>query len=105
MAKQTNIDTDPDLDHRHPPDIQHKPGKGKPGKNKIEKKAFIDQTRFVDLLSRITTSIDNQQPVELGINGQACRIPSDIGERGKFRVEYEYENGEYELEFTLKWRE
>ncbi len=71
----------------------------------FELKERLDPERFIAMMRQVTDALSNRQSVELKVDGQSCEIPVDTVLDGKLEVEYEYEDGEYELEFTMKWRE
>jgi amphi-Trp domain-containing protein len=70
----------------------------------MELKETVDRSRFIDLLRNIQTSLEGGQEFEVMVDNQTYTIPADVADRCKFRVEYEIDKGEYELELTMKWR-
>lgn len=72
--------------------------------NDLELKESCDKRQFVDLMREWLQAIDRNQDFEVKVKGQLCRIPADAMEKGRFRIEYEIDKGEYEFELTLKWR-
>jgi hypothetical protein len=70
----------------------------------IELKEIYDRNRFLSLLQQWTQAIERQQAFDIQVNGQRFTIPADAVDRGRLRVEYEIDKGEYEFELTLKWR-
>lgn len=70
----------------------------------IEMKETYDRNRFLELLQGWAQSIEKDRDFEVMVDGQMYTIPADAINRGRLRVEYEIDKGEYEFELTLKWR-
>jgi amphi-Trp domain-containing protein len=71
---------------------------------KLEEKELVDRARFLALLRNWQQSIENNQDFNVSVNGRQFTVPTDALDKGRFRVEYEIDEGEYEFELTLKWR-
>jgi amphi-Trp domain-containing protein len=76
----------------------------KEGMQNMELKETLDRNRFLEMLQGWTRAIEQNQDFEVRVNGQSHTIPADAIDRGRLRVEYEIDRGEYEFELTLKWR-
>jgi hypothetical protein len=74
------------------------------GMQNMELKETLDRNRFLEMLQGWTRAIEQNQDFEVRVNGQSHIIPADAIDRGRLRVEYEIDRGEYEFELTLKWR-
>jgi hypothetical protein len=72
--------------------------------NDLELKENCDKRQFVEVMREWLQAIDRNQDFEVKVKGQLCRIPAEALEKGRFRLEYEIDKGEYEFELTLKWR-
>ena len=72
--------------------------------DRLELKETYDRTRFVKLLHQWADAIERNQAFDVNVQGHSNTVPADAIERGHLRVEYELDNGEYELELTMKWR-
>jgi amphi-Trp domain-containing protein len=70
----------------------------------LEQKETIDRNEFLNLLRNLQHALENHKPLEITLGGHHYFLPEDVGERSRFRVEYEIERGEYEFELTMKWR-
>lgn len=70
----------------------------------MELKELVDEQRFLQLLRGWAHAIERHQDFEVQVKGESHRIPADAIARGRLRVEYEIDEGEYEFELTLKWR-
>jgi len=70
----------------------------------IEQKEMLDRGQFQELLRNWQHALEHNQDFEVTVAGSTYTIPADALDKGRFRVEYEIDNGEYEFELTLKWR-
>ncbi len=70
----------------------------------IEVKETIDRARAVEVLKKWLEAVERKQDVDVRVEGKSFNIPATAFEKGRFRVEYEIEEGEYEFEVSLKWR-
>jgi hypothetical protein len=70
----------------------------------IEQKEWLDRARFTEVLREWLGALDRNEDFSLVVNGQSFDIPAAACEAGKFRLEYEIDEGEHEFELTLKWR-
>lgn len=70
----------------------------------IEQKEMLDRAQFQALLQQWQQALERNQDFEVTVAGNSYTIPADALEKGRFRVEYEIDEGEYEFELTLKWR-
>lgn len=73
--------------------------------DKMELKEKVNQERFTEVLRQVLDAAQNGQDTELMVNGETCTIPGDAFSKAKLEVEYEIDKGEYELEFSMKWRD
>jgi len=70
----------------------------------IEQKEQVDRAQFMELMRRFQQGLERNQDFEISVNGENYTIPATAFDSGRFRVEYEIDDGEYEFEMTLKWR-
>lgn len=70
----------------------------------IEQKEMLERGQFQELLRNWQDALERNQDFEVTVAGNTYTIPADALDKGRFRVEYEIDNGEYEFELTLKWR-
>lgn len=70
----------------------------------VEQKEYLDRSRFQELLRNWQFALERNQDFEVSVAGNTYTIPADALDKGRFRVEYEIDEGEYEFELTLKWR-
>lgn len=70
----------------------------------LEKKELVDRSQFLELMRRFQQGMERNQDFEISVDGETYSIPATAFDNGRFRVEYEIDDGEYEFELTLKWR-
>lgn len=63
----------------------------------VEKEYTNEQ--FVEKIRRLADSIESGENFEIQIAGERIYVP----DRAKFTIEHEREDGEYEIEFQIKW--
>lgn len=69
----------------------------------MELKETCDKRHFVHMLQQWLQCIEKGKDFEVRVNGRSCSVPAAALENGRFRVEYEIDQGEHEFELTLKW--
>ena len=74
------------------------------GVKDIEQKEWLDRARFVEVLRGWLEAMDRNQDFNVQVGGNDFVIPANAAEAGRFRLEYEIDEGEHEFELTLKWR-
>lgn len=70
----------------------------------MEKKELVDRSQFLELMRRFQQGMERNQDFEISVDGETYSIPATAFDSGRFRVEYEIDDGEYEFQLTLKWR-
>jgi hypothetical protein len=70
----------------------------------MELKEKLDRKQFTNLLRDWLEAMEGDDDLEVSVNGEVQFIPAEAFSKGWYRVEYEIDKGEYELELTLKWR-
>jgi hypothetical protein len=70
----------------------------------IELKEHVDRKRFLGLLNEFLKASEGNSNFSLEVKGRQCGVPASAFANANFRVEYEIDEGEHELEFTMKWQ-
>ena len=70
----------------------------------MELKEKVDSKRFTELLTQVCDAIGGNRDFQVTVQGEEHTVPARAFAEGNYRVEYEIEKGEGELEFTLKWK-
>lgn len=71
--------------------------------NKIEDKEQINPERLKVLLKDWLNALENENDLELEVNGSKKRIPFIAFSQGRLKLEVEWKRGENEFEIELKW--
>jgi amphi-Trp domain-containing protein len=70
----------------------------------IEVKEKLTPERFKELVRNCAQALENNQEFDVTVAGQTFHIPSEAWtQANKLEVEYEIDEGEYELQLTMKW--
>lgn len=75
------------------------------GKGKYEQKQMIESSQVQDVLRKWLSALEQNQDLEVTVNGKNCTIPKEAFQKAKVKLEYEIKNGEYEFELEMKWRD
>lgn len=67
----------------------------------VEVKTTMGAREFAELLHRCADALDAGKQMDLVINGRTLTLRPE----GKYKVKYELEHGEHELEFEMTWHE
>ena len=70
----------------------------------MELKEKVNREQFIQLMRQWMEAAQGKREFDVMVKGQSCKIPADAMEKAKLEVEYEIDDGEYELQFTMKWR-
>jgi hypothetical protein len=73
-------------------------------KNNFEFKEFVGADQFKGLLKDWLSAMEQGKDLVVKVKGKECTVPKEAFLTGKFRSEYELDDGEYEFELQLKWR-
>ncbi len=71
----------------------------------IELKQKVSRDEFLQYLRQVQEGIEGSREFTVNVAGRDCTIPADAFDKGKLEIEYEIDEGEYELELTAKWKE
>jgi hypothetical protein len=74
-------------------------------KDKWELKENFNTGQVKTLLREWLNALEENRDLEVEIKGQKCRVPKEALLRGRTEAEFECNQGEYELEIELKWKE
>jgi hypothetical protein len=70
----------------------------------IELKEKLGLDQFTQMMRQCLEAIEGDEDMTLTVAGRPCNIPAGFAQKAKLEVEYELKKGEYELEFTIKYR-
>ncbi len=70
----------------------------------MELKQYLKPDQFLTILRQTVNALENNREFQVTVNDRQFTIPAGVLQKArKLRVEYEVDEGEHELEFTLKW--
>lgn len=69
----------------------------------IELKEKLTPQAFKTLLHQWVEALDNNADLEFVVRNQRCVLPAEAISEGKLQVEYEIDEGQYEVELKVKW--
>lgn len=70
----------------------------------IEVKERLGKDVFLRMLHQWAEGLESNQAFDVTVKGQSFTIPADAASKARLEVEYEIDEGEFELQFTMKWR-